>query len=115
MTVTVGMEAMVAEVAEATGVATVMEAAVGVVAVEEAEAAGVVAATVATVTTIGVAAEVVVGVAAETVGVAMTWVGGGQVVETAVVSRSNIRLTSAMRLVAEVEVTEVAEAVAMAT
>ena len=114
MTVTAAMVAMVAAVAEATGVATVMEAAVGVAAVEEAGAAGVVAATAATVTTIEAAAEaeVVVGVAAVTAGVvvAMTWVGGGQAGETAVVSRSSIRLTLAMRLVAEAEVTEVAAA-----
>lgn len=124
MTVTVVMEAMVAVVAEATGVATEMEAAVGVAVVEEAVVAEVVVATVVTVTTIEAAAEVV-GVAAVTAGVvvAMTWVGGGQagetvgetVVETAVVSRSSIRLTSAMRLVAEAEVTEVAAAAATAT
>ena len=117
MTATVVMEAMVAAVAEATGVATEMEAAVGVAVVEEAEVAEVVVATVATVTTIEVAAEAeVVGVAAVTAGVvAMTWVGGGQAGETAVVSRSSIRLTSAMRLVVEAEVTEVAGAAATAT
>lgn len=120
MTVTAAMVAMVAAVAEATGVATVMEAAVGVAAVEEAGAAGVVAATAATVTTIEAAAEaeVVLGVAAVTAGVvvAMTWVGGGQAVEIAAVSRSSIRLTSAMRPVAAAEVTEAAvEAAATAT
>ena len=119
MTATVVMEVMVAAVAvaaEATGEATVMEEAAGVAVVEEVEVAGVVAAMVATVTTTEVAAEVeVVGVAVETAGVvAMTWVGGGQAVEIAAVSRSSIRLTSAMRLVAAPEVTEAVEA-AMAT
>ena len=119
MTAIVVMEAMVAAVAEATGVAGMeMEAAVGVAAVEEAGVAEVVVATAVTVTTIEVAAEAeVVGVAAVTAGVvvAMTWVGGGQAGETAVVSRSSIRLTSAMRLVAEAEVTEVAAAAATET
>ena len=118
MTVTVVTEAMVEVVAEATGVATVMEAAVEVAVVEAAaEVAGVVAATVVTVTTTEVAAEAeVVGVVVETAGVvvAMTWVGGGQAVEIAGVSRSSIRLTSAMRHVAEVEA-EVTEAVEAAT
>ena len=108
---------MVAAVAEATGVATVMEAAAVVAAVEEAGAAGVVAATAATVTTIEAAVEAgVAGATAVTAGVvvAMTWVGGGQAVEIAGVSRSSIRLTLAMRHVAEVEA-EVTEAVEAAT
>ena len=119
MTATAAMvEAMVAAVAEATGVATVMEAAAAVVGVEEAGAAGVVAATAATVTTIEAAEEAgVVGATVVTAGVvvAMTWVGGGQAVEIAAASRSSIRLTSAMRPVADAEVTEVEVEAATAT